>query len=370
MPAPSLPKVLIVSACFGDGHNTAARNIATALKGMAEVMVADPCMEAKPKLNRQLSRGYQLIINHTPTLWAGLYYSSDMVNFSSPSRMLPRKPELRMQQLMRDFQPDAIVSTYPLYPYFIERAFDKLPRVPVFTVITDSLKINKTWTGAPSDHFLVTDTFTKEVLETTKGIPSDKIVSCGFAVDPTFTTLPKLSAETPIEPFKILYFPTGQTPKLRRNLRALLALQEVNIEITVVLGRNFRKLYKQAREIQKEFPHQVTIKGWTKLVPELICQHHLVIGKAGGATSHECLSATTPMLVHYLLPGQEQGNLELLQKIGGGDLTNTPEKLATKVKQLIDNDGKQWREMKKALQRHSKPNGAQLCADYILDQLS
>ena len=37
-----------------------------------------------------------------------------------------------------------------------------------------------------------------------------------------------------------------------------------------------------------------------------------------GATVHEVLASARPMLVNFLLPGQEEGNARLLEKLGGG----------------------------------------------------
>ena len=48
------PRILIATAGFGDGHNSAARNLAKALEKTAEVRVVDPCAEGSPWLNNVL----------------------------------------------------------------------------------------------------------------------------------------------------------------------------------------------------------------------------------------------------------------------------------------------------------------------------
>ena len=43
------PRLLIVTAAFGEGHNSAARNLGLALsQAGAEVKVCDPCMLGAP----------------------------------------------------------------------------------------------------------------------------------------------------------------------------------------------------------------------------------------------------------------------------------------------------------------------------------
>ena len=171
MQSSHLPKILILTASFGEGHNAAARNILKALEGKADVRLADPCLEAQPRFNRKLRQAYQLVITHTPTFWALLYYGMDRVNLNKPSKILTRKPEETTYRHIEEFKPDAIVTTYPLYPSYIERAFKTLPRVPVFTMITDSIKINKTWTTAPSDFYLITDKFTEQSVKNKNTLP-------------------------------------------------------------------------------------------------------------------------------------------------------------------------------------------------------
>jgi len=260
-----------------------------------------------------------------------------------------RKPENTLHDLMLSFEPHAIVSTYPLYPYFVERSFNKgISRVPVITIITDSIEINAAWRKAPTDYFLVTDEFTKQAM-INHGIEDRKIIITGFAVHPRFTNLKTIESYAPQEEFKVLYFPTSKKPIIRRILRAILNTKEAKTTVTVVLGRNVRKLYNRVREIQQEYPGRVEIKGWTRRVPELLSSHHLVIGKAGGATVHETIAASCPMLVHHLVPGQEEGNLALLERIQGGLYTETPDDINNALSALLKDDATKWKSMKQSM---------------------
>ena len=56
--------------------------------------------------------------------------------------------------------------------------------------------------------------------------------------------------------------------------------------------------------------------GWTNQMPELMMSHHLVISKAGGATVQEAIAARCPMIVNQVIPGQEEGNAELIEETG------------------------------------------------------
>ena len=109
--------------------------------------------------------------------------------------------------------------------------------------------------------------------------------------------------------------------------------------------------------------------GWTRRVTKLLNRHHLVVGKAGGATVHEAIAAHCPMLIHHLVPGQEEGNLRLLESIGCGRLAETPEHLTAAVVSMLDRDAAGWRTMKRSVTRHDRNSGSITAARFILGKL-
>ena len=153
---------------------------------------------------------------------------------------------------------------------------------------------------------------------------------------------------------------------MRKTARAVLEERPWPTELTFVLGRNVRRLYRSASEIRERYPGRVLIKGWTRKVPQLLCEHHLVIGKAGGATVHESLAACCPMLIRHLVPGQEEGNLELLSNLGGGSLTHNEATLSRAMDEMLTDQATKWRQQKESLSLHSRPDAARDAATFIL----
>lgn len=364
------PKILILTAGFGEGHNSAALNMQRALKPYASTICADPCDLGAPWVTNQLQIIYRKITTHAPWLWRKIYESTERQDFSKKRLPLMGKPEAKLRELIIEHKPDAIVSTYPLYPYFIERISKQgIPKVPVFTIVTDSIAINAAWRKAPTDFWIVTDQRTKESLAT-HGIAQNQIIDIGFPVDPHFADLEPIDAENPIDPLQILYFPTPKKPHVRRVSRELLDATGPNSKLTIVLGKHLRKIHSRAKEIEDQYPGRVTIKGWTKKVPELLNSHHLVVGKAGGATVHEAMAAECPMLIHHLVPGQEEGNLTLLRLLNGGDLADNKGMLSQRLNDMLADNATIWRQMKRDLAHNSRPCAAQQAADFILQQIN
>lgn len=367
---PAAPRILIVTAAFGEGHNSAARNLALALDAKGAVtQVSDPCLHALPRLTSLVNWGYRQVTTRAPWLWEKIYRSTDRCDFNQQQSLVMRMVEEQLGELMARFRPDAVVSTYPLYPYFLPRIANQTGKsLPVFISVTDSIEINATWLRARCDHWLVTDSITRQSL-IEKGIRSSQVIDTGFAVHPTFASLEPLPASAPCDPFRILYFPTASLSFVRRHGRALLDASP-SVRLTIILGRNVRMLYRRARELQLAYPGRVRLVGWTRRVPTLLNHHHLVVGKAGGATVHEAIAARCPMLIHHLVPGQEEGNLQLLEKIGAGHLADSPEALGCSVTELLANDARNWRAMKNALARHDRNSGAIASAEFILNHLA
>ena len=366
MPTP--PRLLILTAAFGEGHNSAARNLALALAAAGtDVQVCDPCLLANPGITQILSRLYRFATDYLPHVWGKIYHSIDRVDFKHSGTFLTRKPEALLAKLIVEYRPTAIISTYPLYPYMLERIGGKSgTRPPVFTVVTDSMEINSAWLRAPSDYWLVTDAATRDSMARSN-LPADAIIDTGFPVNPVFASLIPLDAADPCEPFRVLFFPTTRRKSVAACAGAILDAAP-NVRLTLVLGKNVKLLHAQARALQQAYPGRVRILGWTRRIPRLLTQHHLVVGKAGGATVHEAIAAHCPMLIHHLVPGQEEGNLRLLETIGGGGLAATPQALTAGIRAILANQAASWRTMKRALATHNRNSGAIAAARCILQK--
>jgi len=361
-----IPRILIVTAGFGEGHNSAARNMALALDAEGAVcQVADPCLVGAPMTAALIGRAYRLVTTRMPSLWYRIYKSTDRCDFSRRQSPVMRWPERAMGRLIDQFHPDAIIATYPLYPYFLRRIRQGVDgRLPMFTVVTDSIEINAAWLRAPSNWWLVTDSMTRERMN--PPVPLEKIIDTGFPVNPVFSRLEAVPDTDDCKPFRVLYFPTAKASLLSSHGRALLD-SSPDVRLTVVMGRNVRRLYRRASALKKAYPGRVRLLGWTRRVPQYLARHHLVVGKAGGATVHEAIAARCPMLIHHLVPGQEEGNLRLLEAIGGGALADSPARMKAKVAELLANDAAGWRGMKRGLARHDRKAGAKVAARFVLD---
>jgi processive 1,2-diacylglycerol beta-glucosyltransferase len=133
---------------------------------------------------------------------------------------------------------------------------------------------------------------------------------------------------------------------------ARLLLRETGWDLTFAVGRDERL---RAR-LSALAAHRtgVTLLGWTREIPQLLLTHHVVISKAGGATTQEALAAGCPMVVSQVVPGQEEGNYELLRRHGIGALAETPEAVVRVLQEAFAREGAvltRWRTAVAGLRR-------------------
>ena len=103
-------------------------------------------------------------------------------------------------------------------------------------------------------------------------------------------------------------------------------------------------------------------------MPELMMSHHLVISKAGGATVQEAIAARCPMIVNQVIPGQEEGNAELIQKFNLGAVVEKNKEVAEAVEMAFEKRAALWNEWRRNLKKISRPDAALNIAELILDE--
>jgi processive 1,2-diacylglycerol beta-glucosyltransferase len=94
--------------------------------------------------------------------------------------------------------------------------------------------------------------------------------------------------------------------------------------------------------------------------------HHVVISKAGGATTQEAIAARCPMIVNQIVPGQEEGNYELLRRTGAGALATTPAAVIQSLRQAFADRGALWLQWRNALEPIVRNDAANAIARHLI----
>jgi UDP-N-acetylglucosamine:LPS N-acetylglucosamine transferase len=363
-----MKRILILSASFGDGHNAAARSIhdAIQLSGEAQATELLDLFElASPRLNAVMKKAYQNIVRFAPALWSRIFGVFDNPRLFVPQIRSMRKARNALGELLRKTNPEVVISTYPVYSHLIAELFrDRQRPFRLITVITDSISVCAAWFHAPSDILVVADEPTASVLRD-KGVPAEKIKPLGFPVSPLFARGPQSPLPVPTngERVKILYVINTGKSRTGHSLQRLLELD--NVDLTITTGRN-AALKERLSHRFRDFHERVQILGWTNEMPQLLMSHHLLIGKAGGATVQETIAAACPMIINQVIPGQEEGNARLIAMLGGGVVARNMKEIPELVEKAIADGASQWLKWRANLRKASRPDSAARIAELVL----
>ncbi len=367
---PEPMRVLILTASFGEGHNSAARGLKAALDERAHLSLScqthllDVCSQAYPKLRRLARIAYLKAIHHSPRLWRRVFEHFDAGKFLE--RRLPMLKSLRqqMEHEIGSFQPNVVVSTFPFYNQVIDLIYPSSPPpFSRFTVVTDSIRINAVWARGNCDFYIVPNRLTFEALKQ-HGVPVTKILDLGFPVSLKFANCQIHRPMPP--PWRVLYMPGGPWQKIEANVRVLARLP--NMELTVSWGRD-PKLMQNLQRLCSSLPRSVRLLGWIDDMPEKLLSQHIVIGKAGGAVVQECIAAGCPMIISQVIPGQEEGNIALLLQQGVGAVADDAEQLEKVMIRACQGEGALWQTWKTNLLSIQRPLAAQTLARFILGKV-
>ena len=95
--------------------------------------------------------------------------------------------------------------------------------------------------------------------------------------------------------------------------------------------------------------------------------HHLVIGKAGGRLGAGSHCSPLPHDYQPGIPGQEEGNARLIQKLGAGVVAEGGKRREL-VEEAFAHKGRQWQAWRDNLQKAAQPDSALRIADLIIEQ--
>lgn len=362
-------KILILTAGFGEGHNSAARGIRAGLSRLAgdavKVEVHDIFADTYGLANDCAREAYLALINNLPNAWSRVYAWLDRQERFGGKLNVFFTAKNRFHQLLARFEPDVIVSVYPAYSHMLDDMLGPTGRSrgKRVVVITDSLSVNAIWYRCSADYFLLPNERSASVLHHA-GIPTARTKTFGFPVSPEFSDngvfrLPPSDAAGR----RVLYLANARKSSAPELVSRLAAID--GIDLTVAVGRD-AQLRKAIHEVRPLAPGPFKLVGWSEELPRLLKTTHLLISKAGGATVQEALAAGCPMIVNHVIPGQEEGNARFLLETNCGTIATNQHDVIAAVENAFANDAAVWREWAGNTAALSRPAASLDTARFLL----
>ncbi|MCI8961787.1 MAG: glycosyltransferase [Clostridia bacterium] len=322
-----MKKALILYACYGGGHISAANSIKECIEKYypdIEPITIDFMNYLNVTIDKLTTTAYEEMAKKAPALWGTVYMKSEkgaLARFSIDSNKLLA---IKLHFLIKRYKPDYIISTHPFSSQMCAylKKKNKLPRVKLATVMTDFAPHDQWLVGSDYiNHFFVAHEAMKELL-VNKGISEKKVFATGIPLSNRFFLDYDKDAllndfDLSKDKFTILFFAGGRFGLGKKNTYKILediARYMDNVQVVAIAGKN-KKMFDAFNDTVKKYKRKDDIKvlEFTDKVPELMHISDIVISKPGGLTTSECLACGLPMIVINPIPGQEEQNAEFLE---------------------------------------------------------
>lgn len=340
-------KCLICSVGYGQGHHAAAAAMAEAFEDRGyRCCVCDPCAMAKPAAFALSRDFYRFCVRRAPWLWGVTYAQTDTADWRKALH-LPLLGAVKQQllRLIQEEKPDVVICAYPLYAYML----DALKAEGKFhgryaMVVTDALEISRPWLQSDAPLVVVPDAASARKVCMQFGLSPELVLPLGFPVRRAFCAQ-EMAPPTP-QTLRIVFGVYRSSRAIVHSVRALGNAYPA-AHITLVAGERAKRLQRLLKP--ETARGQVEVLSSTERMANLLAESHLYIGKTGAATMFECYAVRLPFLVNFALPGQEQGNLELLLRDGAGRYAESPTDIVQAVQALLADGASAWQRMRFAM---------------------
>ena len=313
-------KVLLLTLATGAGHNYAAGSLREKLESEGfEAELLDPFRSGDRLLDVLVSGGYNTMAKRSPTLYGKIYRlaEKDVAN-ETVINLIKRKGLKNLLSQIDDRSPDLIISTHPILTFLLGAAREEERlTLPVMAVVTDYIG-HYTYMAHHGgiDAYITGSAFTKRDL-IRRGVPEHKVFTYGIPIRQEFYQPRPCRPEGDLFTVLVMAGSMGLT-KMEKVIGQVMGCPQP-LRMVAVCGNNeemredLEKTYGQGMQADGK---EVVIYGFTREVARLMDEADLMITKPGGLTVSEAIAKRMPLLIPYMIPGQEEENANLLETEG------------------------------------------------------
>lgn len=304
--------LLVVYSPCGGGHKAAANAVVEAARARGLASEAIDAFEFAPKWAAEtyLAAHYNGQSRAPELYGAGFHATNSRGGAWEPLRLTIDRVLFRpLRERVRAIRPRAIVCTHhlPLVVLGRERRKGRLS-VPVTGVVTDYVA-HACWAERGVDRFCVPSLHAYHDLIRHRVEPS-RIATTGIPIRSAFERVAPVRAPMRGEKLRVLVtsggFGVGPIERIVRSFAG-----QDDVALTVVCGAS-----KQVEARVREIAESARVIGLERDMPARVAEAHIVIGKAGGLTVSETLTAGRPLVIVGAIPGNEKLNEHFV--VGGG----------------------------------------------------
>lgn len=369
-----MKKILILTCNTGEGHNSAARAIQSALINNGNFCeLIDPVVFKGEKAQELVSACYNNLIKKAPSVFGAVYRLGDWYSSTSlPSPVYWANASYAelLERYITEKQFDAVICTHLYGMEAMTAILQKSPSlVPCYGVLTDYTCIPFTSDTKLHGYFVAHEGMQQDFVN--RGFPKEAIRVSGIPVNPAFAepvcknTARKKLGFRPNQKIYLLMTGGIGCENMMQLCKEMIPSLEMDSLLVVMTGRN-EKMKQELNKNYADIP-QLVIVPFTPKVHLYMAAADVLISKPGGLSSTEAAIANIPLVHVNAIPGCETCNARFFSE-HGMSLWAKNNSQAIRFAQLLADDPSRSQKMCAAQRKYCYPHAAQMIAQEICEK--
>ena len=363
-------RLLIITAVYtGHGHKSISDSLMERLEAYDDIEVKTidgfDLMTYIEKVCAEKTYGP---ITRLPGKAWEMNYAAGM-RFKRPlQRVIVAMIRQKFEKLIREFQPDCILSVHPIFlGSILDILEDMNLKIPLVAHEADLIDIALQWFDPRIDLVLAPS---QEAYDCTviHGVDPSRVRKVGFPVRSRFLGLADVSAQKKHDSLTVTVMSGSEGSGMIRAVTREL-LSGTDAKVNVICGRNKALRKKMHKAFARKYHGRLNAMGFVDRIQDVMCDSDILIMRASPNSVMEAVALNKPVIVFGQLAGQELHNPQMLEAHGLIVYCPDPARLPGCIAKLRANDGEEMERMR-ACQRAYMPGDvaaetAKLLSDYI-----
>jgi len=345
----------------------------TARDPALETRTVDSYAYAASIFAKVVADGYIGMVKTVPQVYRYVYRRGERATeIPRVRRLVSRFAAKNLRALVQQWRPDLVVCTHA-FPCGVmsEYKAQYARALPVVGIVTDFV-VHPYWLHPNVNAYAVaSDDLVRTLVA--RGIDPARILASGIPVDRRFSE-PRMPREAlrgalglPRDRAMVLVMAGGVgIGPLETMIRALGQVRRP-LAAAVIVGRN-DGLRRRVLAAAETAGYPLRVLGFVDNVDDYMHASDVLVTKPGGLTSSEALAARLPMVLVRPLPGQEDGNLQVLVGRGAALSARDASAITRDVTELLGSAGARDR-LAAEIDAIRRPDAAVTVANRIFELL-
>lgn len=344
MTAGSPRRLLVVSATIGEGHNATARAVEERARRLwpdCEIRRVDTLELMGSWVGPGFRWIYRVNVDTTPWLYDFFYRSLWRYPWfaAASCRFTGVWSGLRLAPIIAEYQPDLVVSTYPLGT----GGLDWIRRrggleVPVTAIISDFAP-HPFWVYPDIDlHYVASEASLRAMYRTRPdargAVGAPPVVEAFHPADRIAARRRCVLEGGGLPETGLVVLVSCGSLGFGSVERAVSAGLAAGPEICVVVACGRNEALRARLAARSEPARRLVPLGWTSEMPALTAAADVVVTNAGGATALEALACARAVLMFEPIAGHGKANAALMAQAGLANLCESPAELVAALRAL------------------------------------